>query len=52
MQGEERGGIYVEDLFYILEIIKGQKYPDREVDFDELENQQPNRIEENKDMDD
>ena len=23
VQGEERGGIFVEDLFYILEIIKG-----------------------------
>ena len=36
MCAEERGGVCVQDLLYILEIIKGVQYPDREVPFDEI----------------
>ena len=35
VEGEQRGGIGFEDLYYLLEIIKGNSYSEREIDFNE-----------------
>ena len=37
VQGEARQGISAGDLFYMLEIIKGYRYPEREVEFDDMD---------------
>ena len=35
VDAEQRGGIAIVDLFYLLDIIRGSLFPDREIDFDE-----------------
>jgi len=37
MEGEQRGGITVENLLYCLLIIRGAKLPNREIDFEDKE---------------